>query len=683
MDKNEASQRINKLVEDINLYNYYYYVLAESLISDYEFDLLLQELIMLENEFPEYAQPDSPTKRVGGDITKNFTQVVHKYPMLSLGNTYSREDVADFIQRVDKLLEGREVEYVCELKYDGLAIGLTYYKGIFQYAVTRGDGISGDDVSTNVKTIKSIPLKLMGNGYPDSFEIRGEIFMPHSEFERLNNERAESGEWPFANPRNAAAGSIKMQDSAEVYRRSLDCFFYFLAGDDLPFSNHYDSMMAARGWGFKVPLYMAKCKNIDEIFDFINSWETARDELPFDIDGIVIKVNSYEQQKILGYTAKSPRWAISFKFKALKVCTRLLSVDFQVGRTGTVTPVANLEPVSLGGTIVKRASLHNADIIQKLDVRLGDMVYVEKGGEIIPKIVDIDLAHRNPESLPFQFIENCPECKTELIRNEGEAAYYCPNENGCAPQMKGKLQHFISRKAMNIEGLGEGKIEILYDNNLVRNVADIYDLTGSAILGLEKEYFIDGDSKSRIVKFREKTVENLLRGIESSKQTPFEKLIYALGIRYVGETVAKKLAFHFKNIDALSSAGIEELMSVDEVGEKIAQSVVSYFDNPKNLEILIRLRNKGLNFNIAENLISSQSSLLQGKSFVVSGIFSKSRDEIKAMIERYGGRNIGSVSSKTDFILAGDNMGPEKKIKAQKLNIPIITEEEFYKMIGL
>ena len=680
MDQASAQARIKQLTDQIDQHNHNYYNLSAPTISDYDFDILLEELIRLEKEFPALALPDSPTKRVGGEITKNFTQVVHKNPMLSLGNTYSLTELEEFDQRVRKLLPNEDFIYVCELKYDGLAIGLTYHNGSLFRAVTRGDGVQGDDVTTNVKTIRSIPLRLLGNDYPADFEIRGEIIMPRSEFNRLNEERADIGDVPFANPRNAASGSIKMQASAEVSRRALDCYLYHLMGD-VPYGSHYENLMKAREWGFKIPMYMAKCKNLEEIFGFINEWDTGREELPFDIDGIVVKVNSFEQQKRLGFTAKSPRWAIAYKFKAKEALTLLLSVDFQVGRTGAVTPVANLQPVTLAGTVVKRASLHNADFIQKLDIRINDMVFVEKGGEIIPKITNVDLSQRQPDAREFTFATHCPECGTPLQRKEGEAAWYCPNDNGCPPQIKGKIEHFISRKAMNIDSLGEGKVEILFDNNMLKNVADIYDLKYETLLGLEKEYTSEDSDKTRVVKFREKTVENILKAIEDSKKVPFERVLFALGIRYVGETIAKKLVLHFSNIDELQKAGFDELKEAEEIGGTIAVSILQYFSNPENLAIINRLKEKGLQFQVVASGADRLSDKLQGLTFVVSGVFSRSRDEIKQLIEKHGGKNTGSVSAKTSYVLAGDNMGPEKRKKAQQLNIPILTEEEFFNLI--
>ncbi len=678
----EAKQKIEQLTRELQEHNYRYYVLAQPVISDYEFDMKLKELEELEKQFPQYKLPDSPTQRVGGEPTKEFKTVTHKYPMMSLANSYSIGEIVDFDNRIKKLT-GKHPEYVCELKYDGLSISLIYENGLLKHAVTRGDGIRGDDVTNNVKTIRSIPLRLRGN-FPEELEIRGEIFMPHKEFERLNREREEIGESPFANPRNAAAGSLKLQDPAEVAKRNLDCFLYYIPHDLEGIKTHYQSMQYAASLGFKISKNMALCKNIDEIKEYINDWDEGRKHLPYDIDGIVIKVNDLQLQKELGYTAKSPRWAIAYKFKAEQVETKLLSIDYQVGRTGAVTPVANLKPVLLAGTIVKRASLHNADIIKTLDVRIGDTVYVEKGGEIIPKIVGVNLEKRPAGAKPVEFIKNCPECGTPLVRKEGEAAHYCPNEDGCPPQIKGKLEHFISRKAMNIDSLGEGKIEMLYENGLVKNIADLYYLTYDKLIGLEKIIPAEDGKKEKKISFREKTVNNILKGIEQSKSVPFPRVLYALGIRYVGETVAKKLALHFKNIHNLINASYDDLVSVDEIGEKIAQSVINYFKKEEHINIIKRLKEKGVQFEINEtNDETSVENKLNGKSFVVSGVFKKySRDEIKALIEKYGGKNTSSISSKTDYLLAGDKMGPAKKEKAEKLNVPIISEEEFEKMIS-
>lgn len=682
MKPSDAEHRIRELTRQINHHNDLYYKFSKQEISDYEFDILLEELIRLEKEFPEFALPDSPTLRVGGDITKEFRQVTHKYPMLSLTNTYSVEEVKDWEDRIHKII-GDEVEYVCEMKFDGVAIGLTYMNGLLVQAVTRGDGNRGDDVTTNVRTIHNIPLRLKGSGYPDEFEIRGEIIMPRESFRKLNEQREEEGEELFANPRNSASGTLKMQDSREVAKRKLDCFLYYMPGENVPSDTHYDCLVAARKWGFNISGYIARCRTINEIFEYINNCNSDRDEQPFDIDGVVIKVNSLRQQQQLGYTAKSPRWAIAYKFKAEQVATKLLSIDYQVGRTGAVTPVANLEPVPLAGTIVKRASLHNADIMAALDIRIGDHVFVEKGGEIIPKIVGVDLDNRDPEAIPVSFIKNCPECATPLIRMEGEAAHYCPNEPGCPPQIKGKLEHFISRKAMNIDSLGEGKIEILYDNGLVNNSADLYDLTYEKLFGLEKFHPAKEGKKEKTVRFREKTVENILKGISNSKNTGFERVLYALGIRFVGETVAKKLANHFGSIDNLMKAGFEELTEAEEIGEKIAQSILSWFGDEKNREILRRLKASGLQFELERQEIIVKSNYLGGKSFVVSGVFEGyTRDAIKTLIEEHGGKNVGTISSKTNYVLAGENMGPEKRKKSESLGIPIISLGEFLEMIN-
>ncbi len=682
MTSAEAQQRIKELTDQINEHNYRYYVLADPVISDFEFDQLMEELIRFENEFPELADKDTPTKRVGGEITKEFRQIIHTYPMLSLSNTYSEEEIIEFDKRLQKLTSG-DIEYICELKYDGVAIGLRYENGRLQLAVTRGDGIQGDDVTTNIRTIRSIPLQLRGD-FPAAFEIRGEVFLPREGFNKLNQDREEIGEPPFANPRNAAAGSLKMQDSAQVARRPLDCFLYHVLGEQLPFDNHYDNMMKAREWGLKISPYIAKCQSLEEIFEFINYWNKARHELFFDIDGVVIKVNSYAQQEEMGFTAKSPRWAIAYKFQAEKAATKLLSIDFQVGRTGAITPVANLSPVLLAGTIVKRASLHNADIIRKLDVRIGDTVLVEKGGEIIPKIVSVDLSQRPQEASPVNFIANCPECQTALVRKEGEAIHYCPNEEGCPPQTKGRLEYFISRRAMNIESLGEGKIGILYDNGLVRDIADLYSLTYQALYGLEKIYAAEGNKKEKKISFREKTVNNILESIQASREVSFSRVLYALGIRYVGETVAKKLAQHYKSIDRLMEADYMELMLVDEIGEKIAESIVAFFRNPKNLRLIERLKEAGIRLKASREEMTIVSNKLGNQAIVVSGVFTRfSREEIKRLIEENGGRNVSGVSSKTDLIIAGANTGPKKLEMAKALGIKIISEEEFMELIGM
>lgn len=679
MNKQDIKKRIDELVETLQKHNYNYYVLSNPSISDYEFDMLLEELIKLERSNPEFLRPDSPSQRVGGDATKEFETVVHKYPMLSLSNTYSQEEIVEFDARVRKVT-GDNVEYVCELKYDGLSIGLTYNNGILTRAVTRGDGTQGDDVTNNVKTIKSIPLKI-NNPYTEELEIRGEIYLPLDGFQEMNIERTNNGEQPFANPRNAASGSLKMQDPQEVAARPLDCYLYYIPDNQLNLESHYESLKVAEKMGFKVSKNVAVCKNVNEIFEFISDWEVGRKKLNYEIDGIVIKVNSYAQQKQLGFTAKSPRWAIAYKFKAERAETILESISYQVGRTGAVTPVANLKPVLLAGTTVKRASLHNADIIKALDVREGDYVFVEKGGEIIPKIVAVNFEKRSTNLQPTQFIGNCPECGTTLIRNDGEAAYYCPNEDDCPPQIKGKLEHFISRKAMNIDSLGEGKVELLYDKGIVKDIADFYTIKYDDIIGLEKVIISKDGKKESRTSFQDKTVINILAGIENSRSVPFNRVLFALGIRYVGETIAKKLVTVFKNIDNLMSASFEQLVDVDEIGERIAESVIDWFKKEKHIDIVNRLKNNGVQMAIEETSLPN-SNILNGKSFVVSGVFENySRDEIKTLIEKHGGKNTGSISSKTDYLLAGANMGPSKKAKAEKLGVTIIGEEDFDKMI--
>ena len=685
MTKEEARNRIAELSDTIEYHNRRYYILNQPSISDYEFDMLMEELISLEKLFPEYALPSSPTKRVGGDLTKEFPTVRHRYPMLSLSNSYNRGEIVDFIKRIEKTID-EPVEFVCELKFDGVSISLTYEDGILTRGVTRGDGAQGDDVTTNVKTIRSIPLKLKGN-YPNFLEMRGEIIMPHDSFRNTNKEREELGLPLFANPRNAAAGTIKLFDSKEAANRRLDNYCYYMMSDNIPYETHYESLMAAREWGFNISNHIALCKNIDEIEDFINYWDTERKNLPFDIDGIVIKVNSFAQREILGLTAKSPRWAIAYKFKAEQVKTRLLSVDFQVGRHGTITPVANLQPVQLAGTTVKRATLNNADFIKQLDLHYNDIVKVEKGGEIIPKIVGIDVESRNDEQSEVQFIERCPECGAKLIQNEGEAAWYCPNSSGCPPQIKGRIEHFISRKAMNIESLGEGKVQVLFDNNLIKNYADLYDLTYEKMFGLENVVVINDDfnlqdsPKTRKVSFKEKTVNNILKSLQKSKEVPFARVLFALGIKEVGEVTAKILANTLGNIDAIASASVEDLQEVNTVGVTIAESIRNFFDKPENIIIIERLKKAGLQFNNEKKAVS-ESQALAGKSIVVSGVFSSfSRDEIKQLIEYHGGKNSSSISSKTDFLLAGEKMGPEKKKKAEALNVKIINEDEFLKMI--
>lgn len=685
MTKEEAKNRIAELSDTIEYHNRRYYILNQPSISDYEFDMLMEELISLEKLFPEYALPSSPTKRVGGDLTKEFPTVRHRYPMLSLSNSYNRGEIVDFIKRIEKTID-EPVEFVCELKFDGVSISLTYEDGILTRGVTRGDGAQGDDVTTNVKTIRSIPLKLKGD-YPNFLEMRGEIIMPHDSFRNTNKEREELGLPLFANPRNAAAGTIKLFDSREAANRRLDNYCYYMMSDNIPYETHYESLMAAREWGFNISNHIALCKNIDEIEDFINYWDTERKNLPFDIDGIVIKVNSFAQREILGLTAKSPRWAIAYKFKAEQVKTRLLSVDFQVGRHGTITPVANLQPVQLAGTTVKRATLNNADFIKQLDLHYNDIVKVEKGGEIIPKIVGIDVESRNDEQSEVQFIERCPECGAKLIQNEGEAAWYCPNSSGCPPQIKGRIEHFISRKAMNIESLGEGKVQVLFDNNLIKNYADLYDLTYEKMFGLENVVVINDDfnlqdsPKTRKVSFKEKTVNNILKSLQKSKEVPFARVLFALGIKEVGEVTAKILANTFGDIDAIASASVEELQEVNTVGVTIAESIRNFFDKPENIIIIERLKKAGLQFNNEKKAVSD-SQALAGKTIVVSGVFSSfSRDEIKQLIEYHGGKNSSSISSKTDFLLAGEKMGPEKKKKAEALNVKIINEDEFLKMI--
>jgi DNA ligase (NAD+) len=680
MTQDEARRQIDTLSRELHRHNYNYYVLSQPVISDYDFDQKLKHLEALEKQFPELADPNSPTQRVGGQINKEFRQVRHRYPMLSLGNTYSREEVRDFIGRIRKSISD-EVEYVCELKYDGVAIGLRYQSGRLVQAVTRGDGETGDEVTDNVKTIHSVPLHLHGNSWPEELEVRGEVLMPHTSFEHLNRIKAENGETPFANPRNAASGSLKMQDSAEVAKRRLTCMVYFVLGGQLPHHNHYNNLMDARRWGLNVSDHIALCKNIDEIFDYINHWDTARATLDFDIDGIVIKVNSFSQQQALGFTAKSPRWAIAYKFKAHQVATRLMSIAYQVGRTGAITPVANLEPVLLAGTTVKRASLHNADIMQELDVRVGDSVFVEKGGEVIPKIVGVDMNNRPAEAQPVKFINTCPECGTALMRQPGEAAHYCPNEDHCPPQIKGKLEHFISRRAMDIDSLGEGKIELLYEKGLVGNAADLYTLNYQKLFGLQKVYPADGDRKERTVTFQKRATEKILEGIANSKATPFQRVLFALGIRYVGETVARKLAEHFGSMQALMQADYDMLVTVNEVGERIAGSVLEWFARPEHQELVARLKDYGLQMEITKPA-EALSQKLQNKSFVVSGTFAHfSRDGIKEAIQANGGRVVSAVSGNTDYVVAGENMGPAKLAKAEKLGITIISEKEFMKMI--
>ena len=689
MTKEDARNRIVALSDELEQHNYNYYILAKPTISDYEFDMKLEELSRLEKEFPEYLSPFSPTQRVGGGVTKEFKSVQHRYPMLSLANSYSREEIAEFINRIKKAIDD-EVEFCCELKFDGLSISLQYENGMLVRAVTRGDGTQGDDVTTNVKTIHSIPLKLHGD-YPEFFEMRGEIVMPFESFNRLNEARAEAGDDLFANPRNAAAGTLKLQDSKEVARRRLDNYCYYMMMDDLEdrYQTHYQSLQAARKWGFNISNFMALCKNIDEIFEFIDYWDVKRHELPFAIDGIVLKVNRYAQQQVLGFTAKSPKWAIAYKFKAEEVETELQSVDFQVGRHGTITPVANLAPVQLAGTTVKRATLNNEDFIRQFDLHYGDTVTVVKGGEIIPKIIGVNLNKRQTGAKLVEFVKTCPICGTPLVQNEGEAAWYCPNSSGCSPQIRGRIEHFIGRKAMNIESLGEGKVELLYEEGLVRNVADLYDLTYDKLFGLEKVITIEDEFSlmpvaTRKVSFKEKTAQNILDALEKSKSVPFERVLFALGIKFVGESVAKVLAKAMHDIDHIIGASVEEMTEINEIGEKIALSVRNFFDDERNIEIVNRLKQAGLQFAMAEQAVSDKAQVLTGKTFVVSGVFTHySRDGIKETIEAYGGKNVGSISGKTDYVLAGDKMGPEKRKKAEALGIPIITEAEFEEMIGV
>ncbi len=663
----DERQRILQLRKELHEHNYKYYVLNQPEISDQEFDFMMKELQELEARHKDMFDPNSPTQRVGSDLNQEFTQVTHKYPMLSLANTYSQEEVADFYNSVKKGLNGEDFEICCEMKYDGLSISLTYEDGRLVRGVTRGDGVHGDDVTANVKTIKSIPLVLKDGDWPKEFEIRGEILMPWKVFERLNEEREAAEEPLFANPRNAASGTLKSQNSALVASRNLDAYLYYLLGDELPGDGHYENLEKAREWGFKISEGMRKVKTLKEIYDFIDYWDTERKNLPVATDGIVLKVNSLRQQRALGYTAKNPRWAIAYKFKAERACTRLNEVTFQVGRTGAVTPVANMEPVQLAGTTVRRATLNNEDFIRSLDLHIGDYVYVEKGGEIIPKIVGVDVERRPIIAQPVRFITNCPECGAKLVRYEGEAAYYCPNDAGCPPQIKGRIEHFISRKAMNIDSIGPETVDDFYRHGLVRNVADLYDI---------KVEQINGDGS------RQKSAEKIVNGIEASKQVPFERVVFALGIRFVGETTARLLARHFKTIDALAAASLQDLLEVEGVGDVIAKSVMTYFRNPVTMQIVERLRGYGLQMALSEEQMSSSSDKLAGKSIVISGVFAHhSRDEYKQIIEQNGGKNVGSISGKTSFILAGDNMGPAKLQKAEKLGIPIIDEDTFLKMI--
>lgn len=665
----DIKEQIEHLRAELSQHNYNYYVLSQPTISDFEFDAKLRQLQELETAHPEYFDPSSPTQRVGNDITEGFLQVAHKYPMLSLGNTYSEADVREFYNRVVKGLEGEDFELVCELKYDGTSISLTYVNGVLERAVTRGDGKMGDDVTSNVKTIRCIPLKLNGN-YPAQFEMRGEILMPWKVFEALNKEREEQEEPLFANPRNAASGTLKMQNSAVVAKRKLDSYLYYMLGEDLPFESHYECLEAAKAYGFKISDAIRKCKSIKEVFDFINYWDIERKNLPVATDGIVIKVNSFDQQRRLGYTAKSPRWAIAYKFKAEQALTKLCDLSYQVGRTGVITPVANLDPVQLSGTMVKRATLHNADIIASLDLHVGDMVYVEKGGEIIPKITGVDFSQRSLFAEKVKFIDVCPECGTPLERMEGEAAHYCPNEDGCPPQIRGKIEHFVSRKAMNIDGLGPEIIDLLYSHKLLGSMADLYTLKLQDIALLSGL----GDKSGR----------KIIEGIKQSVNVPFERVLFAIGIRYVGETVAKKLAQTLQTMDAIATATIEELTAIDEIGERIAGSVYSYFREPKHIALIQKLKEAGLKMELDLAQKQQVTNLLGGKVFVVSGVFDRfSRDGIKETIEQNGGKISSSISSKTDFVVAGANMGPAKLQKAEQLNVPIIDETTFISMIQL
>lgn len=659
-------EQILQLRDELNKHNYNYYVLDNPTISDYEFDLKLKQLIALEQQHPEYFDVNSPSQRVGGEITKNFETLVHEHRMYSLDNSYSKEDLLDWETRIKKLVDGN-LEFTCELKYDGASISLTYENGLFVKAVTRGDGVQGDNVTANVKTIKSVPLQLQGD-YPEKFDIRGEIVLPFEGFHKMNEERIEIGEEPYRNPRNTASGSLKLQDSSEVAKRPLECLLYSIVGNNLNIKTQFEGLEKARSWGFKVPQAAKLVHSIDGVLEFINYWDEHRHALPYETDGVVIKVNNLQQQEELGYTAKAPRWAIAYKFKAEQVSTRLNEITYQVGRTGAITPVANLEPVELAGTTVKRASLHNADQIEKLDIRVGDEVFVEKGGEIIPKIIAVDLSKRPANSIPTQYITNCPECHTQLVRTEGEAQHYCPNYNGCKPQIIGRIQHFISRKAMDIEGLGGETVALLVNEGLIQDYSDLYELTKEQVIPLER--------------MAEKSAENLIKGIELSKEVPFERVLYALGIRYVGETVAKKLAKHYKSIEALANASHEDLILVDEIGVKIAESVVEFFSSETNKGIINRLKKFGVQLEISAEKLANQTNKLEGNIFVVSGVFhTVSRDELKKLIEDNGGKVSSSISGKTNYVVAGDNMGPSKREKAEKLQVNIISEQDFLNLL--
>jgi DNA ligase (NAD+) len=692
MNVQQAKLRIIELTDLINQHNYNYYTLSQPTVSDFDFDMMLKELEALESQFPELASANSPTKRVGGEVTKNFIQVKHKYPMLSLGNTYSEEELNEFDERVRKSI-GDDFEYVVELKFDGLAISITYENGKLLRAVTRGDGVQGDDVTANVKTIKTIPIELPEGDYPETFDIRGEIFMHRKTFDKLNNnyrkELEEKGfdedeikERLYKNPRNFASGTLKMQDSTEVAKRPLDCFLYFIYADNQVAQTHYESLQKAKDWGFQVSDQFRLCKNIKEVMEFIHYFDKQREHLSYEIDGVVIKVNSYAQQRDLGFTAKNPRWAISYKYKAQSALTELQKVTYQVGRTGAITPVANLKPVQLAGTTVKRASLYNADEIERLDLHENDWVFVEKGGEIIPKVTAVDVSKRGLFSVKIKYTDVCPECGTTLVRREGEVVHYCPNESGCAPQLIGKIEHFIGRKAMNIDSLGSETISGLYLKGLIKTYADLYNLTYESLIGLELETYNEKKDQWSKRSLQEKSVINILQGIEASKQIPFERVLFALGIRMVGETVAKKLARHFLSLDKLSIATKEEIASIYEIGEKIAEQVVKFFTEPQNIEVCLKLKEAGVKIEIEDEVGVERSIVLEGKTFVVSGTFTINRDELKRLIEINGGRNVGSISKSLNYLIAGDKMGPEKLKKATSLNVPIISEEDFMQMIN-
>lgn len=682
MDSKKAKEKIDQLTRTLHEHNHRYYVLDDPMISDYDYDMLLKELEKLEKDFPSYAQTDSPTRRVGGEITKKFKTVRHQYPMMSLSNTYSIEEIMEFHQRIRKTISV-PFHYACELKFDGVAIGITYKKGRLIQAVTRGNGVEGDDVTNNVKTIRSIPLRIYAHDTPDEFEVRGEIIMPHKSFIKLNEDKKANKETPFANPRNAASGSLKLQDSSLVAKRNLDCFIYAIHGEQIPYHTHFENMLKLKEWGFKVSNLNQLCGSKEEITTYIEQIAKQRAMLPYDIDGIVIKVNEYPIQKKLGFTSKFPRWAISYKYKAEQGITRLLDIHYQVGRTGAVTPVAVLNPVWVAGTIVKRASLYNQAKMKELDLHLQDTVFVEKGGEIIPKIVDVDTTLRPAKAKPIEFISHCPECGTLLQRKEGEALHFCPNSEFCPPQIQGRIEHFISRKAMNIEGLGEGRIEVLIRNNLIRHYADLYRLKYEELLGLKKAIKDEITGKEKKISFREKTVNNILTAIETSKNIPFERVLYALGIRYLGETTAKILARHFYSLSNLENSTYEQLVEVPEIGERIAGSVVAFFNNEQNQRKLEELREAGIQTEIEKQETPTGAMPLEGKNIVVSGVFQRySRNQLKEIIEQKGGKNVSSLSSKTHFLLAGEKMGPEKKRKAEALNVPIINEEDFKKMIG-